>query len=169
MFPFRGACSTIGTPAVSKTELVYHVLFLLILSAFAVYDVKHKRVPNVALACFLPFVLLSLPIGMANSFQLFPFWLLPVMGALAGGGTLLAAAMATGGGVGGGDIKLAAMLGFVYGPYGILFALLFAAPLTLLFGIWEQRRTGNRRFSLPFVPFLAMGCCAAAILKLYQI
>lgn len=159
----------IGTPAVSNAELIYHTLLLLILSAFAFYDVEHKRVPDLALACFLPFVLLSLPLSAAaDSSPAFLFWLWPGAGTLVGGGTLFFAAMMTDGGVGGGDIKLAAMLGVVYGPYGILFALLFATPLALLFGLWERRRTGNRRFSLPFVPFLVMGCCVVTILHLYQ-
>lgn len=159
----------IGTPAVNNWELIYYALLLLVLSAFAVYDAKHKRVPDLALACFLPFALLSLPLhATAGVFPALPFWLSPMLGVLAGGGILLIAAMVTGGGIGGGDIKLTAILGFVYGPYGILFALLFATPLAMGFGLWEQRRTGNHRFSLPFVPFLAMGCCAAVIIKLYQ-
>lgn len=160
----------ITIPAVSNGQQAYYILLLLILTAFALYDIEHKRVPDLALACFLPFVLLSLPVnGLSAGIELLPFWLMPLFGFLSGGGVLLAAAMATNGGIGGGDIKLAALAGFVYGPYGILFALFFAAPLALLFGLWERRRPGNRCFSLPFVPFLAMGCCAAAILKLYQI
>lgn len=159
----------IGTPVVNKIELAYHVLLLLLLLAFALYDTKHRRVPDVALACFLPFVLLSLPINAAaGGLFALPFWFTPAMGLLAGGGTLLAAAMASNGGVGGGDIKLASLLGIVYGPFEILCVLLFAAPLALMFGLWERQRTGNHRFSLPFVPFLAMGCCIITIIKLYQ-
>ena len=159
----------IGIPAVSSRGMFYYSLLLLFLTVFAVYDVQHKRVPDLALVCFLPFVLLSLFINYgADSGYSFFTWMFPVLGAVFGGGTLLSAAMITNGGIGGGDIKLAAMLGFVYGPYGILFALFFSVPLALLFGLYEQRHTGNRFFSLPFVPFLAIGCCAVTILKLYQ-
>lgn len=156
----------IGIPAVNKWELLYHSLLIPFLVFFAIYDIQHKRVPDLALACFLPFVLLSLPINFAAGSEFgIPVWLMPVIGVLAGGGTLLFAAVATHGGIGGGDIKLAAMLGFVYGPYGILLALFFAAPLAMLFGIYARHRTKSRFFSLPFVPFLIIGCCVAIILK----
>ncbi|SHO54180.1 leader peptidase (prepilin peptidase) / N-methyltransferase [Anaerocolumna xylanovorans DSM 12503] len=149
--------------------MFYYSLLILFLTTFAVYDVQHKRVPDLALVCFLPFVLLSLFIndGADSGYPLFT-WMLPALGAIFGGGILLSAAMITNGGIGGGDIKLAAMLGFVYGPYGILLALFFSVPLAFLFGLYERKYTGNRFFSLPFVPFLAIGCYAVTILKLYQ-
>gem|GEM_PF-29648 len=148
-------------------ELIYYSLLILFLVAFAVYDIKHKRVPDLALACFLPFILLSLPMNFAaGSESGIPIWLLSVIGALAGGGTLLFAALATDGGIGGGDIKLAAMLGVVYGPYSILLTLFYATLLTMLFGLYQQHHTGNRFCSLPFVPFLAIGCFTVTILKL---
>jgi len=43
------------------------------------------------------------------------------MGFLFGGLLLLIAAMVSNNGIGGGDIKLAALLGILYGPYGVLF------------------------------------------------
>lgn len=166
MYPFKTACLMIGIPVVSKWELLYHTLLIPFFVFFAIYDIQHKRVPNQALACFLPFILLSLPINfvLGSDFGI-PVWLMPVIGVLAGGGTLLLAAMATNGGIGGGDIKLAAMLGFMYGPYGILLALFFAAPLAMLFGLYARHRTGSRFISLPFVPFLVIGCCVVNILK----
>lgn len=170
MYLFRAVCLTTGIRAVNRWELIYYPLLILFLVMFAVYDIQHKRVPDLALACFLPFVLLSLPVNlMAGGESDTPPWLLPVLGILVGGGTLLFAAIATSGGIGGGDIKLTTMLGFVYGPYDILLALFFAAPLAILFGQLEQRRTGGRVFSLPFVPFLAIGCCAVTILKFITI
>lgn len=157
----------IGIPVVSNMQLIYYTLFFLFLILFAIYDIQHRRVPDLALACFLPFILLAIPIRLiaGNELELMD-WFYPILGFLVGGGTLLMAAISTNGGIGGGDIKLTAMLGFVYGPYGILFALFFATPFAMLFGLFEQRRTGNRFIYLPFVPFLVIGCCAATVLKL---
>lgn len=53
------------------------------------------------------------------------------MGFLFGGLLLLIAAMVSNNGIGGGDIKLAALLGILYGPYGVLF-ILAAASLSAL-------------------------------------
>lgn len=168
-YPFRAACLTIGIPAVSSCQLIYGVLLLLFLIAFSIYDIQYKRVPNAALVYFLPIVLLSLPVNLISSSSfLLNIGLESLLGTFLGGGTLLFAAMTTNGGIGGGDIKLTAMMGFVYGPYGILFALFCAVPLAMIFGFYERQRTGYRFFSLPFVPFLTIGCCMVTILKFYQ-
>ncbi len=160
----------IGIRAVNRWELIYYLLLILFLVTFAVYDMQHKRVPDLALAYFLPFALLSLPVNlMAEGESSLPPWLMPALGILFGGGTLLFEAIVTNGRIGGGDIKLTAMLGIVYGPYNILLALFFAALLAILFDPLEKRRTGNRVFSSPFVPFLAIGCCVVTILKFITI
>lgn len=76
------------------------------------------------------------------------------MGAAAGFSLLLFAALVSkeGAGIGGGDIKLTAILGYVYGPYRLAGILLTASLLASLaaFLLRKQR-------SIPFVPFLAAG------------
>jgi leader peptidase (prepilin peptidase) / N-methyltransferase len=67
-------------------------------------------------------------------------------------------------GLGGGDVKLLAMIGAFLGPYGVIFVLFFASfvgSLTALGGI-ALRRTASTS-PIPFGPFLA----AAAILYVF--
>lgn len=151
----------IGIPAVNSFEMIYYLFLLLCLTAFAIYDIKHKRVPDLALACFLPYILLSMFFdGTASQLP----GLMPAMGMLIGGGTLLFSAMITNGGIGGGDIKLCALLGFVYGPYGIILILFLATIMVMMFGLSFRNQAGHL-LHLPFVPFLAVSCCAVTILK----
>lgn len=76
---------------------------------------------------------------------------------------LFAAAMASpdGCGVGGGDIKLAAVMGFAYGPSHIAAILLTASALVAIAALIMNHRNRHantqKMLSLPFVPFLAAG------------
>ena len=96
-----------------------------------------------------------------------------ILSSLAGAATgfliLLAAALISknGAGIGGGDIKLAAVMGFAYGPYRMAAILLTASGLTAIVSIAIKLRrkgkAGSEVLSLPFVPFLAIGSLAATI------
>ena len=89
------------------------------------------------------------------------------LSSLTGGATgfliLFAAAMASPGGcgVGGGDIKLAAVMGFAYGPSRMAAILLIASGLAAIAALimnHRNRHTNTQKMlSLPFVPFLAAG------------
>lgn len=88
-------------------------------------------------------------------------WSLPLiqsaLGFVLGGGFLLTLGLLWRGGMGGGDIKLAALMGLVLGPYVLLAVFIGAAAaasvsLTL---IASGRR--SRRDPVPFGPFLALG------------
>lgn len=76
------------------------------------------------------------------------------MGAAAGFLLLLFAALVSkeGAGIGGGDIKLTAVLGYVYGPYRLAGILLTASLLASLAAFLSREQK-----SIPFVPFLAAG------------
>lgn len=121
-----------------------------------------------ALVFFFPFALMS-PFLHAVAFplrQLFvPFAILSLGGAVAGFGILLSAALFSegGGGIGGGDIKLAAVMGFIYGPSQMIWILLIASTLAALAALLIRNRYGKRRLSLPFVPFLAAGSLAVTV------
>ena len=59
--------------------------------------------------------------------------------------------------MGGGDIKLAAMLGLFVGWYPLLLSVFLPALLALLYAITKRIATGSSlRNELPFGPFLAM-------------
>ena len=111
-----------GIPTVNRSPLfLYELLASACIAGFAAYDLKKRRVPDRALLLFLPFAL------MAPLIHTRPPWsgslllyrsLCSLAGAAAGFLILLAAAMSSkeGAGIGGGDIKLAGIMGFIYGP-----------------------------------------------------
>jgi leader peptidase (prepilin peptidase)/N-methyltransferase len=67
-------------------------------------------------------------------------------------------AMVTGGGIGGGDIKLMAACGFVLGSVGVVLATFFSIMLMLPVNFkWIFRREDRRR-EYAMAPYLAVGC-----------
>ena len=90
-------------------------------------------------------------------------------GAATGFLILLAAALVSknGAGVGGGDIKLAAAMGFAYGSSCMINILLIASGIAAIASliIARQKRNGDtqKSLSLPFVPFLAIGSLASTL------
>lgn len=79
-----------------------------------------------------------------------------ISGVLAGGGFLLALALLSRGGLGGGDIKMMAFVGSLIGPIQVLVAIFLGAFLGLIAhlpGIIAGNV--NMKTSLPFGPFLA--------------
>ena len=148
----------------------YDLLLLTVIAGFALYDIRHKRVPNKALAFSLPIFLAAPLIHAADQglTGILPAVLNALLGAGAGFGILLLAALFStmNGGVGGGDIKLAAAIGFAYGPYGILPILLTASILCLPVAGFYSRTKKGQPFSLPFVPFMATGCLVLTAIRI---
>jgi leader peptidase (prepilin peptidase) / N-methyltransferase len=101
--------------------------------------------------------------GINDPFELIPSPLSALIGVLAGGGFLLLLAWAyeafTGvEGMGGGDIKLLAMIGAFLGWTSIPFTLFFASLTGSVIGLGFMIGKGvGRRFALPFAPFLCLG------------
>lgn len=132
-------------------------LFAATLVAISVIDLDHRIIPDV----------LSLP-GVAAGWavSLFPwsvYWLDSLIGTLAGGGSLYVVAVVyervTGReGMGGGDIKLLAMIGAWMGwqalPLIVLVASLTGAVIGLVFILCAGE---GYRFRIPFGPFLSLG------------
>jgi len=98
-----------------------------------------------------------------DSFSVIPSPLSALIGVLIGGGFLLALAWAyeafTGiEGMGGGDIKLLAMIGAFLGWTSIPFTIFFASLTGSVIGLGFMIAKGvGRRFALPFAPFLCLG------------
>lgn len=148
----------IGIQSVISLPIPYHSATLAILSLFAAYDFKHHKVCNAALLAFLPWCLFSVPMQYHISVQPADILIIKsAIGFLCGGLTLLSAAMITNGGIGGGDIKLTALLGIIYGPAGICVILFMAACSALFFSriISPSNKSSIKR--IPFVPFLFLG------------
>ena len=160
------ACLTIGIQNVNSLWICYHSLSLLCLAAFAEYDIRHRKIKNAALIPFFFWCLLSIPVNLSMVPIIPAFCFLEaVMGFLFGGLLLLIAAMVSNNGIGGGDIKLAALLGILYGPYGVLFILTAASLSALAFQALERFFYYRKLTSLPFAPFLFLGSIIAVSLQ----
>ncbi len=136
--------------------LVYYIL-LSALIVITLIDLEHKIIPDV----------ISLPgiaVGFAVSF------LLPVpgvknslIGIVAGGGVLFVVAygyyMITGReGMGGGDIKLLAMIGAFLGWRGILVTLFVGSFVgAIIGGVFMILKGRDTKYAIPFGPFLSLG------------
>lgn len=122
------------------------------LVAITVIDLERQIIPDVlSLPGILAGVLANLATGRLP-------WLESIMGVLVGGGVFLVIILASGGGMGGGDMKLGAMLGAFLGWKVVLLSMLVAVvaggalAVTLI-------ATGvrGRKDPIPFGPFLALG------------
>jgi len=152
-----------GIPIVSSLFVpAYYICICCCITGFAIYDLFHRRVPNQALVCFLPLTLAAPLLQTAEPLT----WqtiardiAVSSAGATVGFITLLSAALAAkdGGGIGGGDIKLAAVMGIVYGPYRMIMILCIASVLAGVFVIITNKTRSTTTLALPFVPFLAIG------------
>ena len=157
-----------GIPSVSRPQFFYYALTMLPLAGFALYDYRHHRIRNAALLAFLPWCLLYLPLAAyACPGSTFPEALLHCsMGFLSGFLLLLSVSLATNGGIGGGDIKLTALLGIPFGASELMAALVFSCLFALFhLGIrkaCKRQAAGN----IPFAPYLFFGCLAAILLQL---
>ena len=133
-------------------DLVPALLLLSALIAITFIDLDHQLIPDVIT---LPGIIA----GAALSVALHPeHWLDTLLGVVVGGGLFLVIIVASGGGMGGGDMKLGAMMGAFLGWKLVLLAILLgvlaggAVAIALL-------TTGSkgRKDPVPFGPFLALG------------
>lgn len=166
MTPYRSraVCSTIGTPSVNNLTVAYRILTLFFLLLFALYDYRHHKIRNAALLAFLPWCLLSVPLA-AFHIPLLLALLDSILGFVSGFLLLFVIAMATGG-IGGGDIKLVALLGIPFGASGLMGVLSLSCLAALLyFGCLKLCRK-NRPCHLPFAPCLFVGSVVFSLLTL---
>lgn len=176
----RGKCRSCGAriswvyPAV---ELLTGLLFLLlfcrfgltlalvkylflagILIAAAFIDLQHYIIPNflvvAGLAGSVVFGVLARDVGVVSA----------LAGAAACGGFLFLVALLSGGGMGGGDVKLAFVTGLYLGwplaPLGLLLAICVGGVLAIVLLAFHIK---GRKDPLPFGPFLALGFLIALL------
>lgn len=144
---------------VSVDYAVYFALAsALIVVAFI--DVKHMIVPDIIT---LPGIGFGLLWGLTDGF---PGLLGSLGGIVIGGGGLLLVAetyrlLRKREGLGGGDVKLLAMLGAFFGWKGVLFSLLVGSLTGAVTGVAVIiREKKDMKYALPFGPFLAVGALA---------
>lgn len=138
-----------------QTPIYFALVAALIVITFI--DLDHRIIPD---AISLP----GIPIGFACSFLLpHLHWRDSLIGIVVGGGSLLAVAwgyrLLTGKeGMGGGDIKMLAMLGAFIGWQGVLFTIMASSFIGTTVGIALMIRMGkDMKLAVPFGPFLAIG------------
>ncbi|MCA9915912.1 MAG: prepilin peptidase [Anaerolineae bacterium] len=134
-------------PAALIPSLV--LVFLLLL---AVIDVQYRLVLNLLI---YPALLLALVANLAIGQQ---SWLVILLGGLFAFGVFYATALVRPNDLGGGDVKLATLIGVGFGfPY-VLYALLSAAFLGGIVALW-LRFVQNRSWksTIPYAPFLCFG------------
>ncbi|OIS57634.1 methyltransferase, partial [Bacillus subtilis] len=109
-------------------ELLTAVVFFSLLIIVAVTDLHYMLIPNRILIFFLPFLVAARLISPLDS------WYAGLLGGAAGFLFLALISTITHGGVGGGDIKLFAVIGFVLGVKMLAAAFFFSVLIGALYG-----------------------------------
>ncbi len=132
-------------------------VFIATLIVVALIDLDHRIIPDaISLPGILFFFLASLTVPTVT-------WQSSIVGILVGGGSLFTVAwvyqLMTGReGMGGGDIKLLAMIGAMTGWQGVVFTLFAASAVGTAIGMLVMIRSGRgMKLAIPFGPFLALG------------
>lgn len=141
-------------------------LFFMVLLAVAVIDVGHRIVPNrIVYPALIAFAVL-VTIGSIVEDQLDVAT--AGIGLLAYGGALLLVAVVAPGGMGMGDVKLAALIGLVLGALGLRYVAVAAGVGILAGGLGAivllVFTRASRKQAIPFGPYLAAGAVVAAFL-----
>jgi leader peptidase (prepilin peptidase)/N-methyltransferase len=88
-----------------------------------------------------------------------------LLGLALAGGVMAAAAFASRGALGLGDVKLAAAVGALLGPAGVPLFLVASGTAGALGAAWLLIRGGSRRDTMPYAPALAAGAVVALLLS----
>jgi leader peptidase (prepilin peptidase)/N-methyltransferase len=139
-------------------DLLVMWLFLSALVAITGIDLEHQIIPD---WITLP----GIVVGFLTSFLgTRVSWLDSLLGILVGGAILFVVIMLSGGGMGGGDMKLSAMIGAFLG-YKLALLTLFLAVILGGFVALGLLSTGIRRRKdpIPFGPFLAIAATVAIL------
>jgi len=144
-------------------ELMAYGLLVSLLICISLIDFDYQIIPD-------GLVLVGFAIGIFykiinNLFQQAPLRISDSMGGLLlGGGLFLLIAIVSNGGMGGGDIKLMAMLGFWFGIKEILLIILLSfiigAVVSVFLLLWKKK---GGKDAIPFGPFIASATFIALV------
>ncbi len=129
-----------------------YILFASFLIVIAMIDFHYQIIPDkLSLSGLVIGIILAVFFSHINIFQ-------ALLGLVVGGGSLLLIAFLSKGGMGGGDIKLAALLGSFIGVKAVLINIFLAALFGSIVGI-ALMIAGQKKMKskLPFGPFLVLG------------
>ena len=137
---------------------IIYTLLVTSLIIITFIDIDYKIIPNVI-------TIPAIPIGLVLSYFFLPHSIInALIGMLGGGGLLLLMAVIYPGGMGGGDIKMVAMLGAFLGWQKIFLTIFLGSLIGSVVGIaMIISKKGGRKTKIPFGPYLAAG----AILSIF--
>lgn len=153
LFELVTACLFTISPLVVgwSKELLIALLLISLVVIVSISDLHKMLIPNRVLLFF------GITIFVIRLFMPTELWWDAYVGALLGFGLLYLIAVVSKGGMGGGDIKLFAVLGLFVGVKGILLTLFLAAFLGMLFGLFLLlTRKLKRKQPMPFAPFIGV-------------
>jgi leader peptidase (prepilin peptidase)/N-methyltransferase len=133
-------------------DFVVAAVLLSILVAITAIDLSHQIIPDVIT---LPGIVVGI---IANLATRRVTWIESLLGIVVGGGIFFVIILASRGGMGGGDMKLGAMLGaflgWKLGLLALLLGVLSGGAVALVLLILGRK---GRKEAIPFGPFLALG------------
>lgn len=138
--------------------MLYWFGFICVLITISFIDIDHQIIPDII---SLPGILIF-----ASSFYFLPEMSFKdtLLGILTGGGSLYAVAylyylLKKQEGMGGGDIKLLAMIGAATGIKGVFFTIFAGSLFGTFFGIFFMlySKIADSKLKIPFGPFLSLG------------
>lgn len=137
-------------------ELFISLSLISLLIIITVSDLSYQLIPNrILFMFFFLFIFLRL------LFPLHP-WYDSLIGSAVGFTLLLFIAIISKGGMGGGDIKLFAVLGYLLGLKAILLTFLLSVFAGSLFGVCGMMtKRLSRKSAIPFGPFIGIGALIA--------
>ncbi|MGC5326608.1 prepilin peptidase [Brevibacillus sp. SYSU BS000544] len=141
-----------------STETLVGLGFVSLLVIITVSDLKYRLIPDKVVFPFLGLFLVA-------RFFIHPtqtYWMHLLAMAIGFGLFLLIAIVTRGEGMGGGDIKLFAVIGLVLGVKLLFVSIFLSSLLGALVGILLiLLKKANRKSSIPFGPFIAVGSLLA--------
>ena len=187
---FRARCPHCGESAAPRaffSEILFGASALLLLISYdlspiffaylgvsalllmlSLIDLDIKEVPHSILLAILLFGALFFVFSFTEYSLTSVRWWEHLIGAIAISLPLFLVMMATGGGVGGGDVKLMFCLGFLLGYKAIVVTFLAGIVFAALYSLFMIVKYGKSgRFQVPLVPFLSLGFLFAVTYGLY--
>lgn len=158
--------SSASAASLSGRALAYLPLLPLVIAGpwLAAVDFDVLRIPNRVLAPTAAATLLAVG-GTVAVTQEWRTLIVPAAAAVVTGGVFAAIHIATKGGIGFGDVKVAALIGLAVGPLGIAAVWLAVLAGTLIALVWAaaSRRVGP----IPYGPWLLSGSWFAAVISAF--
>ncbi|MCX6641419.1 MAG: prepilin peptidase [bacterium] len=140
-------------------EFLFAGVWMLLLIILAGIDLEHFRLPNLLVGLAAVFSLIFQIVAPQQD------WTLALWGALVGlcwsGLTLMIGKILKGRLSGVGDLKLAVVLGFAFGPGKFIFLYMIASVAALIYALLRLRSLQEKR--IPMGPFFALGTYVAIL------